>query len=354
MKTKLFRTLRHLLVCLLAALLLSGLGYLGIQWFQSRIDPKPESDVQQTVTDKGTSYKLSQGNLYQVSRWTGKWKFVKQIYDPDFYKNNYVERDGIIFRKADNNDLIPVRRSFSDGFEEAHKLADLIGPKRGWSCVELQSPKAPSVRDYVALRHRILNGESDFLDNRLEPTTEVVHTGHSALKAVSVPPSRSMVTAKASLSTELLHFVKGDDVWLSVWCYVPNGSGMPYTVLDFESTWLDQHPGPRIVITDGKYACIQLKWAGHRFYRQPKGKEVLFPTGQWVHLVEHLTLSEKEDGVIQLWQDGQLLIDSRGQTLILANTIYNSFEIGISAFNENKECVLYVDDVSISDQKIDP
>ena len=329
---------------------------LGAAWFivkkhAASIEPLPESEVEMIATEHGTTYKLCKGNLYRVSRWTGKWEFVKQFYDPDFYAKNYVERDGSVFRKAANGDLIPVKKSFREDFEGASRLADLIGLKRGWTTIELQSPKAPTVKDYVQLRQRILKGEGDFLDNRIEPSGEVVHGGKTALKAVSVSPSRGMVTAKASLSTELLHFVKGDDVWASIWCYVPTGSGMPATVLDLETTWMNEHPGMRIFITDGKYAALQLKSANSPYYRQPKSKEVQFPTGQWVHLKTHLKLSEKDDGVIELWQDGQKLIDTHGQTLALAHTIYNSLEIGISAYNEQgKPATLYVDDVSISNQ----
>ena len=315
------------------------------------IDPLPESEVERTVTEKGTTYKLSKGSLYQVNARTGKWAFAQQVYDPDYYAKNYVERNGALFRKAGDGEPLQVKRSFAEDFENAKQLADLIGYKRGWTSCELQSPKTPTVSDYVKLRNRILKGESDFLDNRIEPRDEVVHGGRTALKTVSVPPSRGMVTAKSSLSTELLHFVKGDNVWMSLWCYVPVGSGMPFTVMDLETTWFNQHPGMRIVISDGKYACFQLKGFDHPYYRQTKGKEVQFPKGRWVHLKSHLLLSDEADGVIELWQDGQKIIDAHGQTLVLAHAIYNSFEIGISAYNEqDKPATLYVDDVLISDQ----
>ncbi|MFZ4766217.1 MAG: heparin lyase I family protein [Roseimicrobium sp.] len=317
------------------------------------MEPRPESEVEMTATEDGTTYKLYKGKVYRVNTWTGKWEYVMQSYDPDFYTKNYVERGGEIFRKADNGELVAVKKSFSDDFEGTTRPADLLDRKRGWTSFTLQSPKAPTVKDYVKLRQRILKGEADFLDNRVEPSGEVVRGGKTALMTTSMPPSRGMVTAKASLSSELLHFVKGDDVWVSIWCYVPRDSGMPATVLDLETTWLTEHPGIRVFITDGKYAALQLKMVGHPYYRQPKGKEVRFPTGQWVHLKLHLKLSEKDDGVIELWQDGQKLIDTRGQTLVLACAIYNSLEIGISAYNEtDKPAILYVDDVLVSDQPL--
>jgi hypothetical protein len=187
-----------------------------------------------------------------------------------------------------------------------------------------------------------------FLDNRVAPDAGVAHGGSNCLTCVSVPPARGMVTAKASLSTELLHFVKGDDVWISLWCRVPADSGMPFTVLDLETTWIEQHPGIRVVIEDGRHVCLQLKSLGNPSYRQPRGKEVEFPRGRWVRLRLHLGLTETPDGVIEVWQDERKIIDTRGQTLVLARAIYNSLEIGITAYNEQgRPATLHIDDVAI-------
>ena len=337
------------------ALLLAGAFWFHLKSQVVTLDPRPDSEVEMTTVENGTTYKLHQGNLYRVLPRSGKWEFVKQYYDTHFYASNYAEHEGQLCRKGSNNEFIPVKRSFSEDFEGVTKLADLIGYKRGWTTCELQSPKAPKVSDYVKLRNRILKGESDFLDNRIEPSSEIVHGGKTALKTVSVSPDQRMVTAKSSLSSELLHFVKGDDVWMSIWCHVPKGSGMPFTVLDLETTWMSEHPGMRIVISDGRQVAVQFKGDGHAYHRQPKGSEVTFPTGQWVRLRMHLKLSEQADGVIEVWQDAQKIIDTRARTLVLANTIYNSFEIGISAYNEkDKTATLYVDDVEISAQPMAP
>jgi len=342
---------RTIIVAAAALAFMAGWSVIGKR--AASIEPLPESEVEQTVTEKGATYKLHKGRLYRVQTQSGRWELVQEVYDPDFYAKNYVEKNGAVFRKAGDGELLPVKRSFADDFEGTQRLADLIGLKRGWTTCELQSPKTPSVNDYVKLRNRLLKGEGDFLDNRIEPSGEVVHGGKTALKTVSVSPSAGMVTAKASLSTELVHFVKGDHVWMSLWCQVPTGSGMPFTVLDLETTWLHQHPGMRIVISGGKHACFQLKGFDQPYYRQPKGQEVIFPTGRWVRLRAHLVLSEKEDGVIELWQDGQKVIDTHGKTLVLSHAIYNSIEIGISAYNEQgKTATLYVDDFCISDQPI--
>jgi len=317
------------------------------------IAPPPESEVELTAVEKGTTYKVHGGNAYRVDPRTGRWQFVQRVYDPGFYDKHYIERDGVIFRKADDGALVPVRRHFADGFEHATRLADLIGMERGWTSCSLQSPRAPGVADYVALRKRILAEGADFLDNRLGPDDTLAHGGQTSLAAFSVPPARGMVTAKASLSTELLHFVKGDDVWISCWCRVPADSGMPFTVLDLETTWIENHPGIRVAIADGRHVCLQLKSLGNPYYRQPPGQEVDFPRGRWVRLRVHLGLTEAEDGVIEVWQDDRKIIDTRGRTLVLAGAIYNSLEIGISAYNEQRRpATLFVDDVEISAEPI--
>jgi len=339
---------RHLVVTLIVATV--GWGALAVVARRPEsIEPPPESEVELTAVEKGTTYKVHNGNAYRVEPRTGRWEFVQRVYDPAFRDKHYVEREGEIFRRADDGTLVPVRRHFADGFEAATRLADLIGLERGWTSCALQSPRAPTVADYVALRKRILTEGADFLDNRLEPVDAPAHAGQTSLEAFSVPPARGMVTAKASLSTELLHFVKGDDVWISLWCQVPAESGMPFTVLDLETTWIEQHPGIRVAIADGRHVCLQLKSLGNPYYRQPHGKEVEFPRGRWVRLRVHLGLTEADDGVIEVWQDERKIIDTRGRTLVLANAIYNSLEVGITAYNEQgRPATLFVDEVAVS------
>lgn len=318
------------------------------------IDPEPASEVELSFQAEGKTLHLVRGDVYETDPATGKWKFMLHLYDLDFREKNYVERDGNTFRKTRDGELIPVKRTFSDDFENASSVRDLIGLQRGWTMFTLQSPKMPDLPQYNALRTRIMKQEGDYVDNRVEPSTERAHSGRSSLKTVSVERSSSMQTAKASLSTELVHYVKGDDVWFSGWYFVPEGSPLPTTWMDLESDWMYKSPGIRIMTTGGKFLVFELKWADKIVYRQPKGKEIAFPTGKWVHMKSHLKLSEKNDGIIELWQDDVKIVDARGQTLLLPHTIYNSFEVGISAYSEMKgPCTLFVDDVIVSNQPIE-
>ena len=200
------------------------------------------------------------------------------------------------------------------------------------------------------LRKRILNKVSDFVDNRVEPSSEIVHSGKRSLRCYAVPKSGGMMLTKAFLGTEMLHYMKGDDVWFSGWYYLADG-GKPFTILDLETTWYNERPGIRLMLLESGYLIVELKWFTRAKYRQRKGHELSFPVGRWVNIKTHYRLSEKDDGIIEVWQDNVKIIDARGQTLLLPDTIYNYLEVGITAHTYGqKAATLYIDDIVISDR----
>ncbi len=351
-------TMRRLGWVIAALVVVLGAGMTAVQM---RSPPKtilapPDSEIELTLSDGGTTYKLYRGDVYTVGPRPERLTFVEHLYDPDCFARNYVVVDGVPNKRdSDSGKLYPTRRQFEEGFEDASSVRDLIGPQRGWTNFTLQSPRAPSIPEYNALRQRLLSGQGNFLDNRIEISQEHAHSGSSSLKGVSEPPSRGMVTAKASLSTSLLHFVKGDDVWFSGWYFVPEGSSLPFTLMDLESTWIKEHPGLRIMLDPPGHLMLELKWADKPKYRQPKGREVRFPVGRWVEVRLHLRLSEQPDGRVELWQDGVAIVEGRGQTLPLAGTIYDDLEVGISAHSFGPDpATLFVDDLRIATEPPPP
>ncbi len=69
---------------------------------------------------------------------------------------------------------------------------------------------------------------------------------------------------------------------------------------------------------------------------------------KWFQLRVHYKLSNHEDGIIQMWQDGVKILDTTGQTLPTADSIYYAMQVGITA--TPLETVLYVDDVVVGDR----
>jgi hypothetical protein len=200
--------------------------------------PAPaESKVELSISHEGQTYKVIHGAVYKDGPDPGRLTFVETLYDPDFHAKNYAVVDGVPNRRdPDTGQFYPTRRHLEEGFEDVPDLTGLIGPRRGWTTLTLQSPEAPTVPDYVALRQRILSGRGGFLDNRVEVVTAPTHSGRRSLRCYCVAPSRGMTCAKASLSTELLHFAKGDNVWFSAWFLVAADGSRPLTVADLEST----------------------------------------------------------------------------------------------------------------------
>jgi hypothetical protein len=312
--------------------------------------PNPYGTFEFDAGGKHVKVEDGEASLWDAS--AGEWTFLEKTYDPGFFAENYeVDADCSIYRKDPATGArYPVRRKHADDFEGADKVVDLLGPQRGWTDFVLQSPLAPTVEEYVKLRACIIAGTCDFRDNRLDLDPVNHHGGMRALRALSVPPSANMVTAKASIETSLMHFVRGDDVWFSGWFNV--AEGRPFTLFDLESDWLNNAPGPRVMIGDDGGLLIELKWADKPTYRQPAGSVTPFPLGQWVHVEVHYVLSDGDSGVTEVWQDGVNLISAQGRNLPLPNTILDSFELGISANNHpDGPTVLLVDDVFLGTQR---
>lgn len=349
-------------VWLILLAVVSTVVFLSMAWIRSgSAGPnRPITDrslAEMTADDQGTTFVLIEGTLYRVDQRRGQLVYIDHLYDKDFFAKNYTLQDGQAFRKDDAAQLYPTRRQLAEGFEDAATLVDLVAAKpedvlsgkRVWTNFTLQSPRSPTVKAYNSLAQQILREGGEFLDNRVEPSEEVVHSGKRSLKCTCVAKSSSMITTKASLSSSLLYFTQGDDFWFSAWFYVA-GEVRPHTLIDLESTWIKQHPGMRIVLREDGRLAAELKWAHKPMYRQPQGQQVTFPVSRWVAVKLHLRLSANADGMVELWQDGKQLIAETGQTLPLANTVYDNLEVGISAHSFGSDpTTLFVDDIVVAD-----
>ncbi|NUN48421.1 MAG: hypothetical protein HUU15_06295 [Candidatus Brocadiae bacterium] len=305
----------------------------------------PATELESVAIDfDGKRLAIVGGVAYLYDRDAKGWAFFRRLLEPGWFEKNYAVDGDRVFRIADDGKKIEVTRRFQSGFEDAATVRDLIGEKPGWTAFTLQSPRAPAVKDYVALRNRILREGAGFLDNVVEPSTARFHGGKAALRTKSVARSREMVCSKASLETELIHFRKGDDFWFSAWYYIEDR--VPFTLMDLETTWIEEHPGIRIT-TSGAGLGFELKFPPKPHYRPTKPTPI--PIGKWFRVVAHVKLDEK-DGLCELWQDGVKVCEGRGQTLPIAEAICNSLEVGISA--TEVDSTVWVDDVEVSDREI--
>jgi len=98
---------------------------------------------------------------------------------------------------------------------------------------------------------------------------------------------------------------------------------------------------------------VELKWLEKPTFKPPKDLDVTFPRNKWVHVKVHFFLSEKADGVAELWLDGKKVIEGKGQTLPFDGVVYDRLEVGISANPKKTTTVLFVDDVTVSDSPLE-
>jgi len=316
------------------------------------IEPPDESHVDLTFTPEGSSdvYKLINGDAYKVLG-DGRLEFAKHAYDPDFYKKTYEGIDGKIYIKnSGDGQHIPIATEISDDFEQGDTLADLIMKnvmdEVGWTGFTLLSPQVPSDKDYIDLRRCIVAGTCSFKDNRTEPTGERAHSGKRSLRSYAVRPSRNAPVSKATIeSAGLLYFEKGDDVWSSGWYYLDEG--MPTTIMDIEASQMGW-AGMRVFVSEDGVLSVNRKSFDMEQFKQKRKDKIVLPTGRWAHVTLHLTLSDTNDGIIELWLDDKKVIDTTGKTLPLAGAIYDTVEVGITANSYEHDAVLFVDDVVVS------
>jgi hypothetical protein len=298
----------------------------------------PDEDIFDAL---GERLKIADGDVYVCRK--GQWLFSQSMVRPAV---KHIE----IRKTAKGCEMVDPRtgakrvlgNNFSSGFE-ARSFRGLFYAD-GWSSTALLSPKVDSVRKYTELHGKLMRG-GGFLDNRIDLETREVHSGNKALRFYAVPPSPGLGTSKSLVENSTLCFSKGDHIWFSGWYYIEKG--MPATLVDFETRRFLGGPGMRLMIRRNKYATMELKFLEKTPYNQYK---VALPRQKWFHIKVHLWLSNHDDGIIELWQDGKKILHTTGQTLPTHDTIYNALQVGITA--TPRETVLIVDDVIISDKPL--
>lgn len=305
-----------------------------------------DKDILTVLTDTdGTQYKIAtDGKVYKVVGASCEYHSI--YFDPDYERTNYVHRGDSVFIRTSDGTLFPMRNRFTEPFERYSSIASMFilsmeDMNNYWNTMTLQSPLAPTVRDYVALRSCIFDGNCTFKDNRIDITADPENPSNRVLKFTAVPPSATMVTSKCSIESTTAYFTKGKDLWYEARYYFTGN--FPYSIADFESQWYNESPGPRIVFNDGALA-VENKFGNKIKYRQANPVQV--PKGKWVTIKVHFRFDEVS-GLVELWQDSVKILDVNGPTLPLANAVQTNIEVGISA--TSTATVMYLDDVRLSE-----
>lgn len=303
----------------------------------SEFENEDQEDV--IIYDDGSVYFVNEANC----------QLVGQYFDPGFFENIFNRTDsGVYFVIDESTFLKPVRNTSLDfeGISDPISLfrQELEQTDLFLTNFTLQSPSAPTVAEYVQLQNCILERTCHFIDNRFELATDPTNGSNQVMKFVAVPPVGSMFTSKTSITTTLAFFEKGDDFWFEGSFYIVDN--LPTTLADFESSFFLESPGPRMIFRGDKLA-VENKFGEKLTFDQPESTAKSFPLGQWVTIKIHLKYDDS-NGVIQVWQDDQLIIDQMGPNIPLDFWVQDRVEMGITA--TQAACTLLLDNVRFSDE----
>ncbi|PCJ94479.1 MAG: hypothetical protein COA50_12010 [Flavobacteriaceae bacterium] len=304
-----------------------------------------EGLIQTFTTPDGEEFFIYEdGAAYTNSN--GSCNFELQYFDAKFIAINYETIATETFLITDEGDLFPTKSNFYEDFENTSEIEDLFVSSLTdthlyWTSFTLQSPATPEVADYTNLFQCIMNGTCTFIDNKIEVIKDPTDASNQVLQLTSISPTAAMVTSKTSISSSLNFYPKDSELWFEADYYILDG--MPFSIVDFESTYFFQEPGPRIVIRERKLE-LENKF-GSKLNFENTSAATISPK-QWFTLKVHLKFSDVQDGVIEIWQDGIPIISTVGINLPISNSIQNILEVGATASSIG--CILLMDNIRIS------
>lgn len=225
---------------------------------------------------------------------------------------------------------------FEDDFESYDEFNDLLLPEdQLWSYTQL-------TRD----------------ENNISIDTINVRSGNKSLKFSAEKSGNG--ASKASIAKQNMAFWAGETVRLSAWYYIEGSNSLEWLFLmDLEEqTPIGAGPGMRVALVNNKLR-VEFKF-NEKDIIQPSEQEIEFPRNQWVEITWEVKLSRKKEGEVRLWQNEQLIIDSKNNITLPKDVLYfqqgtkemySSCEIGITANSEDNDLTLWVDDISF--KKVD-
>jgi hypothetical protein len=220
---------------------------------------------------------------------------------------------------------------FEDSFESYSSLSDLFLPNdQLWSFTQLTR-----------------NG------NIITVDTANVHSGNKSLKFVA-KKSDNDGASKCSIAKHNMAFWEGEMVRMTAWYYIEGTNSLEWLFLmDLEEqTAIGAGPGMRLALVDNKLR-VEYKF-NEKDITQPTGHEIDFPRNQWVEVILEISLSQKNNGSVRLWQNEQLIINSKGNRTLPKDLLYfqqgtkgmySSCEIGITANSKDSDLIIWADEI---------
>ncbi len=239
----------------------------------------------------------------------------------------------IFFFGCKKKDFFNGPNFFQEDFESYSTLSDLLIPNdQLWSFIQL-------TRD----------------QNSVAIDTTHHFSGTKSLK-FEAKKSDNEGASKSSIGKQNMAFWDGETIKMSARYFIEGTSSLNWLFLmDLEEqTAIGAGPGMRLALVDNKLR-VEYKF-NENDITQPTGQEIDFPRNQWVEIVWEVRLSQKKSGAVRIWQNGQLIIDSKNNRTLPKDLLYflqgtkgmySSFEIGITANSKDNDLIIWADAIKI-------
>lgn len=237
----------------------------------------------------------------------------------------------IIASSCNKEEFFKGPNFFQDNFETYTSLNDLIIENdQLWSFTQL-------TRD----------------ENNINIDTLTFHSGNKSLK-FEAKKTTNGDASKCSIAKQNMAFWNGETVRITAWYYIEGSESLEWLFLmDLEEqTAVGAGPGMRLALVNN-----QLR-VEHKFLEddiiQSTGTEIDFPRNEWVELIWEVKLSTEDNGTVKLWQNGQMIIDTKNNRTLPKDFLYfqqgtkgmySSIEVGITANSDDSDLTMWVDDI---------
>ena len=244
----------------------------------------------------------------------------------------------IVLTACNKHKWFDVPHFYSDDFEAFSTTDSLLVPgDRRWSFTQLTRSA-----------------------NTVNVDSTVRYNGKRSLK-FAAQKSDANGASKASIVKQHMAFWEGETVRLSGWFYIADTLSHEWLFLmDLEEqTAVGAGPGMRLALVNNALR-VEYKFNEKDILQNASVAKPL-PRRQWVHLVWEVSLSQKKNGKVKLYQDNELIIDAQSKKTLPTDVLYfqqgtkgqySSCEIGITANSSDNPCTLYVDDVKF--ERVNP
>lgn len=283
--------------------------------------------LESAVISEYTYVLKTDGKLYLYDINTGSLTYLMDYFDPYFHDTNYIYYYGTLYQvDPETGILYEVFTNYSDLFDTYSSFADFINTGN-WSGAQLLSPLVPTQEEVNDLIDCLVAGTCNFKDNYIIPYTD---GGGNTLKCYC-EPGNTTNTWKAALIKNRFYFKKGDVIsfLLQVRVNPSNTINGGFTIFDIGSSWAYQGTKLRLIFRNDKLA-VELRWLNNEDYLQ-SGSGTDFPINEWVDIDGKFTLSDEDDGRVEIWQNNNKIIDVNKRTMGWSGFIYNVLECGITA-----------------------